>query len=72
MAAMSDTAAQASGASGPMDPMAEVRIENVSKSYTIGPTREQVLDQCSLTLAAGKLTVLIGPSGCGKSTLINI
>ncbi len=51
---------------------AEARIEGISKSYTIGPVRELVLDQCDLTLEAGKLTVLIGPSGCGKSTLINI
>ena len=50
----------------------EVVIDAVSKSYMIGPVHEQVLENCSLTLAAGKLTVLIGPSGCGKSTLINI
>lgn len=50
----------------------EVVIDGVSKFYKIGPMREQVLEDCSLTLAAGKLTVLIGPSGCGKSTLINI
>jgi len=50
----------------------EVVVEDVSKSYTIGPIQEQVLEHCSLRLAAGRLTVLIGPSGCGKSTLINI
>ena len=53
-------------------PTAQARIENVSKAYAIGAHREQVLDQCSLTLEPGRLTVLIGPSGCGKSTLINI
>lgn len=71
MAATKDTAASAP-ATAQLESMAEVRIEDVSKSYTIGPARELVLDQCSLTLAPGKLTVLIGPSGCGKSTLINI
>ena len=50
----------------------EVRIDAVSKSYGVGPDRELILDRCSLTLEAGRLTVLIGPSGCGKSTLINI
>lgn len=50
----------------------EIVITGTSKSYMIGPVHEQVIEDCSLTLAAGKLTVLIGPSGCGKSTLINI
>jgi NitT/TauT family transport system ATP-binding protein len=50
----------------------EVVVNAISKAYAIGPAREQVLERCSLNLAAGKLTVLIGPSGCGKSTLINI
>lgn len=72
MAAMNDTASSARAAAARPHAMAEVRIDGVSKSYTIGPTRELVLDQCNLTLAPGKLTVLIGPSGCGKSTLINI
>lgn len=31
-----------------------------------------VLEDCSLTIEAGKLNVLIGTSGCGKSTLGNI
>ncbi len=52
--------------------LGEVAVREVSKSYVIGPLREQVLDQCSLHLSPGRLTVLIGPSGCGKSTLINI
>jgi NitT/TauT family transport system ATP-binding protein len=69
-------ATEAKRGSGPVDgkagSTATVRIDTVSKAYAIGPMRELVLDQCSLTLAAGRLTVLIGPSGCGKSTLINI
>lgn len=50
----------------------EVVVEGVSKSYRIGPGLQSALDNCSMTLPAGKLTVLSGPSGCGKSTLINI
>ncbi|MFF5175899.1 phosphate ABC transporter ATP-binding protein [Micromonospora sp. NPDC000089] len=32
----------------------------------------KVLDQVSLTMAAGTVTALIGPSGCGKSTFLRI
>jgi NitT/TauT family transport system ATP-binding protein len=31
-----------------------------------------VLDDCSFTVARGKLNVLIGPSGCGKTTIVNL
>ncbi len=34
--------------------------------------RQVVIENCSFSLEAGKLTVLIGPSGCGKTILINI
>ena len=51
-------------------PLLEVR--NVSKSFGVGPLRQLVLDDCSFTPEAGRLTVLIGPSGCGKSTLVNV
>jgi NitT/TauT family transport system ATP-binding protein len=32
----------------------------------------QVLDGIDLTVAPGRVTVLVGPSGCGKSTLLGI
>jgi NitT/TauT family transport system ATP-binding protein len=38
-----------------------------SKKYHI-----VVLKDCSFTVPAGQLTVLIGPSGCGKTTIINL
>lgn len=72
---MSDTTANLVSTSGLAvagPQRADVVIDGISKSYMIGPMREQVLEDCSLKLEAGKLTVLIGPSGCGKSTLINI
>jgi NitT/TauT family transport system ATP-binding protein len=49
-----------------------LEVRSVNKSFGIGPLRQPVLDDCSFTLEAGRLTVLIGPSGCGKSTLVNI
>ena len=49
-----------------------LEVRSVSKSFGIGPLRHPVLDDCSFTLEAGRLTALIGPSGCGKSTLVNI
>ncbi|MGO9019904.1 MAG: ABC transporter ATP-binding protein [Syntrophobacteraceae bacterium] len=51
---------------------AEMRIENVRKTYGLEPQVKVVLDDCSFVLENHKLTVLIGPSGCGKSTLINV
>ena len=48
--------------------VAEISIQSVSKSYG-GVT---VVDDCTFSIDAGKLTVMIGPSGCGKSTLIRL
>jgi NitT/TauT family transport system ATP-binding protein len=49
-----------------------LEIQAVSKAYGVGPLRQVVLEDCSLTVESGKLTVIIGPSGCGKTTLINL
>ena len=50
----------------------EIVLKSVSKSYGYGETLKEVIKDCSLSIEAGKLTVMIGPSGCGKSTLITI
>lgn len=47
---------------------AEVRVEAVSKTFGM----HQVLDECSVTLAAGGITCLMGPSGAGKTTLLRL
>jgi len=48
--------------------MAELRLENISKSYG----GEKVLDDLSLTVPDGGFTIILGPSGCGKSTLLRL
>ena len=48
--------------------MAEIRFENVSKSF--GNTK--VIENLDLRLEDGKFTVLVGPSGCGKTTLLRM
>ncbi len=49
-----------------------MQVNAISKSFGIGPLRQQVIENCTFTLEKGKLTVLIGPSGCGKTTLVNL
>src|SRR6188474_3330357 len=49
--------------------MAEIVLENVSKSYAGGATAVKDL---SMTIADGEFIILVGPSGCGKSTTLNM
>ncbi len=50
-----------------------LRANGLHKTFRVeGHADARVLDDCSLTVAAGKLTVLMGPSGSGKSTLAYI
>lgn len=51
-------------------PRHEIRLEGVTWRFP-GEEREAVRD-CSMSLAAGQLTVLMGPSGAGKSTVADI
>ena len=45
-----------------------IQFQNVSKNYT----KQTVIENVSLTIEKGKLTVFIGPNGAGKSTLLNM
>ena len=47
-------------------------MQSVHMAYGADPSPKVVLDDCSFTVAKGKLTVLIGPSGCGKTTVVNL
>jgi multiple sugar transport system ATP-binding protein len=48
--------------------MAEIRFENVNKSF--GSVK--VVENLTLTIADGEFFTFVGPSGCGKSTLLNL
>jgi multiple sugar transport system ATP-binding protein len=48
--------------------MAEVRVEGLTKKFG----NVTAVDNTTLTLEDGQLTVLVGPSGCGKTTLLRI
>lgn len=49
-----------------------ISARGVSKSYTVGKVRTQVLFDVDVTVEPGCLTLVAGPSGCGKSTLLAI
>ncbi len=52
--------------------MAEIILEEVTKTFPVDGQSVSVLAGISLSVAAGEFVSLIGPSGCGKSTLFNI
>lgn len=49
----------------------EIRFENVSFSYREGNSKP-VIQNLSLSIAAGRTVALVGPSGGGKTTLCNL
>lgn len=52
--------------------MPALSVHSVSKSYTIDQRSITVLDDISLSVAAGEFLVIQGDSGSGKSTLLSI
>jgi putative ABC transport system ATP-binding protein len=52
--------------------MSLFKLENIRKSFTLGPVRVEVLKGVDLEVRAGELVSIMGTSGCGKSTLMNV
>ncbi len=49
-----------------------IDIENLSKTYTRGKQKVEVLHHIDLAIAEGDFLALMGPSGSGKTTLLNL
>lgn len=49
-----------------------LQVEGLTKSYSTGDVKTEVLKGISMKLDRGQVGVILGPSGSGKSTLMNI
>ena len=52
--------------------MSVVEAKNITKTYTIADREIRVLDNVSLSVAAGEFLVVEGSSGSGKTTLLSL
>ncbi|WP_264214789.1 ABC transporter ATP-binding protein [Leisingera thetidis] len=52
--------------------MAQIRFENLTKSFRLKGERKVIVDNLNLTLPEGKSLALLGRNGAGKSTLLQI
>lgn len=52
--------------------MANVTLENLSKSFTTKQGEVRAVDGINLSVKHGEMLVLLGPSGCGKTTTLRL
>ncbi|MDD5773934.1 MAG: ABC transporter ATP-binding protein [bacterium] len=49
-----------------------IRIENISKYYSVDEVRSDVINGANFSANEGELVVILGVSGSGKTTLLNL
>ena len=49
-----------------------LRLQNITKEYSVADTKVQALKGISLSFRANEFVSILGPSGCGKTTTLNI
>jgi putative ABC transport system ATP-binding protein len=52
--------------------MSDISLEAVTKTYAVGTQQIRALDDVTVGLRSGAMTVVLGPSGSGKSTALNL
>lgn len=49
-----------------------IQTKNLSKDFESGEKILHVVEDVSISINAGELTLIMGPSGCGKTTLLSL